>query len=131
MLYNSCVEEYDKSVAMGFGLTFMALFAFIPSPIFFGWILDRSCIVWGKTCSGSGNCWLYDSESVRYTLNTIASIFIFIGIIFDIGVWYFVKDLKIFDDNELNNEFSLKILKRKKTHSNSLTDETNENNIMN
>lgn len=31
-----CVEERDKTVAMGFGLMFMALFSFIPSPIFFG-----------------------------------------------------------------------------------------------
>lgn len=85
---------------MGFGLTIISLFAFIPSPIFFGWILDRSCIVWGKTCSGSGNCWLYDGESLRYTLNTIASVFIFLGVIFDAGVWYSVKGLQIFDASE-------------------------------
>lgn len=60
-----CVEEKDKTVAMGFGLMFMALFAFIPSPIFFGILLDKSCIVWGKTCTGTGNCWLYDGEVLR------------------------------------------------------------------
>jgi hypothetical protein len=34
-----CVDEKDKTVAMGFGLTIMSLFAFIPSPILFGFIL--------------------------------------------------------------------------------------------
>lgn len=100
---------------MGFGITIMSLFALIPSPIFFGWIIDRSCIVWGKTCSGSGNCWLYDGETMRYSLNTIASIFILIGVVFDVGVWYFVKDLQIFDHTDGQMELSLRSFKRKKS----------------
>lgn len=86
-----CVEERDKTVAMGFGLMFMALFSFIPSPIFFGTgksafltsenvyysvflhptVLDKSCLVWGKTCSGTGNCWLYDGEKLRFLYSFI------------------------------------------------------------
>ncbi|KAL1493462.1 hypothetical protein ABEB36_011509 [Hypothenemus hampei] len=34
-----CVEEKDKSVAMGFGLMLMSLCAFVPSPILFGIIM--------------------------------------------------------------------------------------------
>lgn len=93
-----CVPEKDKTAAMGFGLMMMSLFAFIPSPIFFGWVIDKLCLVWGKTCSNKGNCWLYDPESLRYTLNFIASTFVTLGSIFDVGVWYYVKDLKIFDE---------------------------------
>ena len=36
-----CVEEKDKTVAMGLSLTVMSLFAFIPSPILFGYILGK------------------------------------------------------------------------------------------
>ncbi|XP_017886610.1 solute carrier organic anion transporter family member 2A1 [Ceratina calcarata] len=93
-----CVDEKDKTVAMGFGLTIMSLFAFIPSPILFGFILDKTCLVWGKTCSGTGNCWLYNGETLRYLLNFTAATFVTIGTIFDVGVWYFVKDVKIFDE---------------------------------
>lgn len=60
-----CVKERDKTVSMGFGLMFMCLFSFMPSPIFFGALFDKFCIVWGKTCNGKGNCWLYDGESLR------------------------------------------------------------------
>lgn len=60
-----CIEERDKTVAMGFGLAFMCLFSFMPSPVFFGTLLDRMCVVWGKTCGGKGNCWLYDTEGLR------------------------------------------------------------------
>ncbi|XP_031830783.1 organic anion transporting polypeptide 58Dc [Nomia melanderi] len=93
-----CVDEKDKTVAMGFGLTIMSLFAFIPSPILFGFILDKTCLVWGKTCSGTGNCWLYNGVTLRYLLNFTAAGFVTIGTLFDVGVWYFVKDVKIFDE---------------------------------
>lgn len=63
------MAEKDKTVAMGFGMMLMSLFAFIPSPIFFGNLMDRNCLVWGKTCSGNGNCWLYNGETLRYLLN--------------------------------------------------------------
>ena len=34
-----CVDEKDKPVAMGLGITLMSLFAFMPSPIFFGYLM--------------------------------------------------------------------------------------------
>ncbi|KYQ55608.1 Solute carrier organic anion transporter family member 5A1 [Trachymyrmex zeteki] len=92
------LKKKDKAVAMGFGLMIMSLFAFIPSPILFGFILDNTCLVWGKTCSGTGNCWLYNGEALRYLLNFTAASFVTIGTVFDVGVWYFVKDVKIFDE---------------------------------
>ncbi|KAH8402448.1 hypothetical protein KR009_012021 [Drosophila setifemur] len=93
-----CVPEKDKTAAMGFGMTMCSMLAFIPSPIFFGWVFDRVCLVWGKTCTNKGNCWLYDPLSMRYTLNFTAAVFIAIGAVFDLGVWYYAKDLKIFDE---------------------------------
>lgn len=83
---------------------------------------DKTCLVWGKTCSGTGNCWLYNGEALRYLLNFTAASeyliiiersrnyfirynlpfavpgFVTIGTLFDIGVWYFVKGVKIFDE---------------------------------
>lgn len=56
--------------------------------------------MWGETCSGTGNCWLYEGESLRYLLNFTAAFFVAVGTIVDLAVWYFVKDLKIFDDEE-------------------------------
>ncbi|XP_054269028.1 solute carrier organic anion transporter family member 74D-like isoform X1 [Macrosteles quadrilineatus] len=93
-----CVDEKDKTVAMGLGLAFLSLFAFIPSPILFGYFIDLCCMVWGKTCSGTGNCWLYNAEMLRYLMNFTAAGFVTIGTMFDFGVWYYVKHLKIFDE---------------------------------
>lgn len=36
-----CIDQKDKSVAIGLGATLIHLFAFIPSPILFGYILDK------------------------------------------------------------------------------------------
>lgn len=112
-----CVEEKDKPVAMAFGLTIMSLFAFIPSPIFFGYILDKTCLVWGKTCAGTGNCWLYNGESLRYMMNLTAAGFVTIGTVFDAGVWYYVKNLQIFDE-ETPEEKELEETKEKIIKSN-------------
>lgn len=42
------------------------------------------------------NCFQFN----RLTLNTIAAVFITIGTVFDAAVWYYVKNLKIFDDDK-------------------------------
>lgn len=102
-----CVEEKDKAIAMGFSMTMGSLCAFIPSPILFGIILDKTCLVWGKTCSGTGNCWLYDGESLRYVLNFTAASFVAIGTAFDVAVWYYAKNLKIFDEEVELKEMEL------------------------
>lgn len=48
----------------------------------------------------------------RYTLNTIAAIFVLIGTLFDCGVWYYVKHLKIFDD-EIDDAKSTELIEKK------------------
>ncbi|XP_011177962.3 solute carrier organic anion transporter family member 5A1 [Zeugodacus cucurbitae] len=95
-----CVPAEDKTAAMGFGMMLACMLTFIPSPIFFGWLFDSMCLVWGKTCSNKGNCWLYDAFAMRYTLHFTTASFIFIGTVFDGGVWYLVKNLKIFDEEK-------------------------------
>lgn len=89
---------------MGFSATIMSLLSFIPSPIFFGSVLDKSCTIWGKTCTGKGNCWLYDSASLRYNLNFYASLFVIGGTLLDVVVWYYVKDLQIFEEKVQERE---------------------------
>lgn len=95
------IEERDKAIAMGLGFTFIHLFALIPSPILFGWILDSTCEVFGKSCSGKqGNCWLYNEMSMKYALNFTAAFFLGLGTLFDVAVWKNSKNLNIFDEDD-------------------------------
>uniref|UniRef100_A0A1I8NU26 Solute carrier organic anion transporter family member n=1 Tax=Stomoxys calcitrans TaxID=35570 RepID=A0A1I8NU26_STOCA len=111
------VAPQDKAAIMGFGVMFISLVCFVPAPILFGWIFDTNCLVWGKTCTNKGNCWLYDSANLRVTLNSVAASFVFISIFCNSGVWYHVKNLKVFDDEDENNKEMKVISSDKNTHS--------------
>uniref|UniRef100_A0A8D8QN49 Solute carrier organic anion transporter family member n=2 Tax=Cacopsylla melanoneura TaxID=428564 RepID=A0A8D8QN49_9HEMI len=93
------VEDRDKAVSMSFGMTVLSLAAFIPAPIVFGWIMDQTCILWGKTCSGQGSCWVYDAAQLRLLLVSSTVFLIALSNICDVAVWYHVKDIQIFDED--------------------------------
>ncbi|XP_046672746.1 solute carrier organic anion transporter family member 74D-like [Homalodisca vitripennis] len=93
-----CVDQKDKTVSMALNVLLMTLFAFIPAPILFGHFIDSTCLIWGKTCTRRGNCWLYDADKLKYLTNLTSAAFIGIGTLFDVGVWYSVKDMKVFDE---------------------------------
>lgn len=40
-------------------------------------------------------------------MNFIAAGFVMVGVIFDAGVWYYVKDLKIFDEEVKDKEMQI------------------------
>lgn len=96
-----CIREDDKSISIGISMALHSLFAFLPAPIVFGWIIDTTCTLWGKTCSGTGNCWVYDGEQLRFALNLSAALLTLLGTLCDVGVWYLVKDLIIFDEHRM------------------------------
>lgn len=59
---------------------------------------DSTCLVWGKTCTDNGNCWLYNAALLRKKLNYNAAIFFCIGLFFDFLIWLNVSDLNMFGD---------------------------------
>jgi Organic Anion Transporter Polypeptide (OATP) family len=103
MIGMRCIDEQDKIISLSIAYVMIGLFAMIPSPILFGSIIDGACVLWGKTCSKKGNCWLYDEEQLRYTLNFSAAGFVLIGTALDVGTWYYAKNVKLFDD-EIEDE---------------------------
>ncbi|ETE66084.1 Solute carrier organic anion transporter family member 1A2, partial [Ophiophagus hannah] len=41
-----------------------ALLRGLPAPIYFGALIDQTCLKWGrKTCGGSGACRVYDTKA--------------------------------------------------------------------
>lgn len=96
-----CVEERDKSFAMGIAMTVFGTFGSIPYPLIFGAIADSACLIWEQSCGGKGNCWLYDAHKFRYYLHGAAFTFMTIGSIFDAFVIYFAKDMRnLYDDED-------------------------------
>ncbi|KAJ9590577.1 hypothetical protein L9F63_016346 [Diploptera punctata] len=103
-----CVKQEDKSVSIAFEALLAAL-AFMPGPLVYGILLDSACIVWGSTCGETGNCWLYDGQRLGFVMNFTASAFLLLATLLDIGVWFYVKDLPIYD-----NDIETDIVRKKK-----------------
>ncbi|XP_045928052.1 solute carrier organic anion transporter family member 1C1-like [Micropterus dolomieu] len=57
-----------KSLALGMQTLIVRTLGGIPPPIYFGALIDQTCLKWGtKHCGGRGACRLYDANAFRMT----------------------------------------------------------------
>ncbi|NXT18967.1 SO1C1 protein, partial [Syrrhaptes paradoxus] len=62
-----CVQPELKSLAVGLYTLIVRMLAGIPAPVYFGALIDKTCLKWGSTrCGQRGACRLYDSDAYRY-----------------------------------------------------------------
>ncbi|XP_065539675.1 solute carrier organic anion transporter family member 1C1-like [Lathamus discolor] len=67
MIMFRCVQPELKSLAVGLFTLIMRMLAGIPAPVYFGALIDKTCLKWGSTsCGHQGSCRLYDSNAYRY-----------------------------------------------------------------
>jgi len=81
------VNEGQGSFAMGFQQIFIRFLGFIPSPVMYGALIDRSCNLWNEDkChhdeKKTTNCLEYDSEHFRYYMFILAITTKFLAFIF-------------------------------------------------
>ncbi|XP_077990203.1 solute carrier organic anion transporter family member 3A1-like isoform X2 [Glandiceps talaboti] len=61
------VTKMDKAFAIGVQYLIIRLFGFIPAPIYYGKIIDLTCILWHtRACGEQGACWVYDTKVYTY-----------------------------------------------------------------
>ncbi|XP_010791996.1 solute carrier organic anion transporter family member 1C1-like [Notothenia coriiceps] len=57
-----------KSLALGMQTLIVRTLGGIPPPIYFGALIDQTCLKWGsKQCGGRGACRIYDADAFRIT----------------------------------------------------------------
>lgn len=78
----------------------ISLLALIPGPIIYGRIIDSTCKIWNQNCGERGNCQLYDQDLFRYYVNLTALSLTSVGVLFDVLVWYYGKDLNLYGQDE-------------------------------
>nr|XP_028685142.1 solute carrier organic anion transporter family member 1C1 isoform X4 [Macaca mulatta] len=67
-----CIKPQLKSFALGIYTLSIRVLAGIPAPVYFGVLIDTSCLKWGfKRCGSRGSCRLYDSNVFRYQIKSI------------------------------------------------------------
>nr|XP_048288522.1 solute carrier organic anion transporter family member 1A5-like isoform X1 [Myodes glareolus] len=66
MVFLRCVKSEEKSLGVGLHAFCTRTFAGIPAPIYFGALVDRTCIHWGTLkCGEPGACRMYDINNLR------------------------------------------------------------------
>ncbi|XP_054922554.1 solute carrier organic anion transporter family member 74D-like isoform X2 [Dermacentor andersoni] len=85
----SCLHPREEKIAIAVLLTLGSIFGFIPYPVIYGAIMDRSCLVWEVNCGARGNCWVYDAATFRYLLHGVSMGFIALGAFFSLAVYVF------------------------------------------
>ncbi|XP_055466180.1 solute carrier organic anion transporter family member 1A5-like isoform X2 [Psammomys obesus] len=66
MVLLRCIKSEEKSLGIGLHTFSMRVFAGIPAPVYFGALIDRTCLHWGTLkCGEPGACRMYDINSFR------------------------------------------------------------------
>jgi len=92
------VDPQDKSASLVITISFLSLFAFFPSPIIFGALIDNTCTIWGSNCGEETNCLLYDTDAMRNTMCLFTAACFFVSFLFDVGVWKFSDGLQLYEE---------------------------------
>ncbi|XP_004713846.1 solute carrier organic anion transporter family member 1A2 isoform X1 [Echinops telfairi] len=67
MVLLRCIKSEEKSLGVGIHTFCTRVFAGIPAPIYFGALVDSTCLHWGTLkCGEPGACRIYDSTNFRY-----------------------------------------------------------------
>ncbi|KAL2102534.1 hypothetical protein ACEWY4_001702 [Coilia grayii] len=66
MVIIRCISPELKSLALGIQTLVMRTLGGIPAPVYFGALIDMTCLKWGtKKCGGRGACRMYDTDMYR------------------------------------------------------------------
>ncbi|XP_068604335.1 solute carrier organic anion transporter family member 5A1 [Brachionichthys hirsutus] len=85
------VDEQERPFALGMQFVLLRTLAYIPTPIYFGAVIDTTCMLWQQDCGVHGSCWEYDVTSFRFVYFGLAASLKFVGFIFIFLTWYSIK----------------------------------------
>ncbi|KFR03673.1 Solute carrier organic anion transporter family member 1C1, partial [Nipponia nippon] len=92
MIMFRCVQPEVKSLAVGLYTLIMRVLAGIPAPVYFGALIDKTCLKWGSTsCGQRGACRLYDSNAYRYVYLGLAAVLRGPSYLFAIFLYILIK----------------------------------------
>lgn len=83
------IQKDLKALALGMQTLIVRTLGGIPPPIYFGALIDRTCLKWGtKNCGGRGACRLYDADAFRMTfMGLITGLYLLANMLWS-GLYY-------------------------------------------
>ncbi|KAH8282581.1 hypothetical protein KR054_008553 [Drosophila jambulina] len=103
-----CVQDEQRSFALGLQWIKVRLLGTIPAPLIFGALIDESCILWHESCDkeAGGACLFYDNFYISRYMWLLALICKLGSVVFFLGAWWFYvppskpsKDIENTEDN--------------------------------
>eukprot|EP00064_Thunnus_orientalis_P016382 superscaffoldBa00003236_g16447 len=88
---DTSVAEQERPFALGMQFVLLRTLAYIPTPIYFGAVIDTTCMLWQQDCGVHGSCWEYDVTSLRFVYFGLAASLKFLGFLFIFLTWYSIK----------------------------------------
>ncbi|XP_034038868.1 solute carrier organic anion transporter family member 5A1-like [Thalassophryne amazonica] len=85
------VAEQERPFALGMQFVLLRTLGYIPTPIYFGAVIDTTCMLWQQDCGVHGSCWEYDVTSLRFVYFGLAASLKFFGFLFIFLTWYSIK----------------------------------------
>nr|XP_020850074.1 solute carrier organic anion transporter family member 1C1 isoform X3 [Phascolarctos cinereus] len=113
------IKPHFKSFALGIYTLAVRVFAGIPAPIYFGVLIDTTCLKWGiKRCGYQGACRLYDSYAFRYIYLGLTVLLGTMSIFLSIAMLFVLKRRSLSKDGNLSNnkEDAMESTSSKKEH---------------
>ncbi|KAK3088861.1 hypothetical protein FSP39_024675 [Pinctada imbricata] len=100
-----CVKDTDKATAIGLSAFLGSALGWALSPIFYGKMVDTTCLIWQSSCEGHGACEFYDIEDFRLKFHTFGFVFKMLALFTSLFSLWKVWNWKHWEsDCESNNE---------------------------
>uniref|UniRef100_A0A1Q3FKV0 Putative organic anion transporter polypeptide n=2 Tax=Culex tarsalis TaxID=7177 RepID=A0A1Q3FKV0_CULTA len=90
------VLPQDKALALSVELTLVGLVVYLPGTAAYQAIAVSACQFWS---SDQRRCFIHESPFYGTTLNILTAVLIAVGVLFDILVFYLVRDLPLYGDD--------------------------------
>uniref|UniRef100_A0A0N4U147 Solute carrier organic anion transporter family member n=1 Tax=Dracunculus medinensis TaxID=318479 RepID=A0A0N4U147_DRAME len=100
--FNAFILPILKLEERNINILSLFISATLPSPVIWGWIIDKSCILWNNVCGDPvrGACAIYDSDQLRIQLHMIYGLMRTVGLFADLWVLYFAKNLILISEEK-------------------------------
>ncbi|MBN3301648.1 SO1C1 protein, partial [Amia calva] len=127
MIVIRCIKPELKSLGLGIQTMMMRTLGGIPAAVYFGALIDSTCLKWGtKRCGDRGACRLYDSDVYRYIFFGLITSLTGSSFFFTIGVIVLLrKQLRKEGEKILNGQTEMEFVSMNKemlSHENKLSD---------
>lgn len=91
------VYKQDKAISIGFSMTWIAIFVYVPGKVLYEFVSSEACEYWGNQ---RAICHLHDNEKLGNYLCYLTILFLSLCFLSKIILWFLCKDLQLYKEIE-------------------------------